>query len=123
MYVFSQGQIFIIFLILGLCIGSIFDFFRALRKTFKTPDFLTIIEDIIFMAIVGILIVNTLIITNHGQLRFYIILAVLFGTFFYFLTISKIVMIILQQIMKFCKKTLFIFTFLKKLCPKKKDFK
>lgn len=50
MYTFSQGQIFIVFLIIGLCIGIFFDFFRALRKTFKTPDFATFIEDIIFMA-------------------------------------------------------------------------
>lgn len=52
MYIFSQGQIFIIFLILGLSIGIIFDIFRAIRKTFKTSDFLTTIEDIIFMAII-----------------------------------------------------------------------
>lgn len=52
MYTFSQVQIFIIFLIIGLCIGILFDLFRALRKTFKTPDFITYIEDITFMACV-----------------------------------------------------------------------
>lgn len=52
MYTFSQVQIFIIFLIIGLCIGILFDLFRALRKTFKTPDFITYIEDITFMAFV-----------------------------------------------------------------------
>lgn len=52
MYVFSQGQIFIIFLILGLSIGLIYDFFRAMRQIFKTSDLITTIEDIIFMAII-----------------------------------------------------------------------
>lgn len=50
MYAFSQGQIFTVFLIIGLCLGIFFDIFRALRKTFLTPDFVTYIEDIIFMA-------------------------------------------------------------------------
>ena len=77
MYAFSQGEIFIIFLIIGLTIGIFFDFFRALRKTFKTPDFVTCLEDIVFMAIAGILIVNTLLLVNNGQLRFYIIIAIL----------------------------------------------
>lgn len=123
MYVFSQGQIFILFLILGLCIGVIFDIFRASRKTFRTSDFVTAIEDIIFMAIVGILLVNTLILTNHGEIRFYIILAVLFGISFYFLTISKICRMILQEMMKICKKILFFPIFFKKMVQKKKDFK
>lgn len=51
MYLFSQGQIFIIFLIIGLCVGTLFDFFRAIRKTFNTPDLATLIEDIVFMAL------------------------------------------------------------------------
>ncbi len=123
MYVFSQGQIFIIFLVLGLCIGILFDIFRALRKTFKTSDFITTMEDILFMAIVGLLIVNSLILTNHGQIRFYIILAVLFGTSFYFLTISKICMILLQNFLKIFKKILFFPLFFKKVRPKKKDFR
>ncbi len=123
MYVFSQGQIFIVFFILGLCIGMIFDIFRAFRKTFKTPDFITSIHDMIFVAIVGILVVNTLILTNHGQIRFFIILAILFGIFFYFLTISKICIIILQECMKFFKKLFFFLIFLKNLCLKKKDSK
>jgi len=123
MYVFSQGQIFIIFIILGMCIGVIFDFFRSSRKIFKTSDFMTSIEDIIFMAIVGILLVNTLILTNNGQIRFYIIIAVFLGISFYFLTISKICIIILQEVMKFFKKVLFFPIFLKKVCFKKKDFK
>ncbi len=122
MYTFSQGQVFILFLILGLCIGVFFDFFRALRKTFKTSDFITYIEDIIFMLVVGILLVNSLILLNHGQIRFFIIIALLFGIMFYSLTISKICFIIFQIWMKFCKKILFFPIFIKKNLRKKKDF-
>lgn len=122
MSTFSQGQIFILFLILGLCIGTFFDFFRALRKTFKTSDFITHIEDIIFMLLVGILLVNSLIVLNGGQLRFFIILAILFGMTFYFLTISKISFIFFQILMKFFKKILYFPIFFKNIQQKKKDF-
>ena len=113
MYTFSQGQVFIVFLIIGLCIGSLFDFFRAIRKNFKTSDFVTYVQDIIFMALVGILIVNTLIIVNNGQIRFYVILAVFVGLSFYFVTISKICFMIFQIFLKCCKKILFILNFFK----------
>lgn len=123
MYSFSQGQIFIIFLIIGLCIGMFFDLFRAFRKTFKTPDWITYLQDIIFMAFVGILIVNSLILVNNGEIRFYIILAILFGLSFYFLTISKLCVIIFQMFMKFFKKIVFFPFFLKNIWQKKKDFR
>ena len=122
MYAISQCQIFIIFLIIGLCTGIFFDFFRALRKTFKTSNFVTNIEDVIFISIVGIFTINTLIIVNNGQIRFYILLAIIFGITFYFLTISKICFKIFQILMKFCKKILFFPIFLKKF-KKKEDFR
>ena len=122
MYNFSQGHIFILFLILGLCFGLIFDFFRALRKNFKTSDFITYLEDIIFMLIVGILLVNSLILLNHGQIRFFIFLALFFGITFYFLTISKICLIIFQILIRFCKKVLFFPIFFKNILQKKNDF-
>ena len=122
MYTFSQGQVFIIFLIIGLIIGIIFDFFRASRKVFKTSDFLTYIEDIIFMAIAGILVVNNLILINNGEIRFFILLAILFGTTLYFITISRIFLKIFQFFMKIIKKILFFPVFFKKILNKKKDF-
>ncbi len=123
MYTFSQGQIFILFFIIGLCIGILFDFFRALRKSFKTPDLVTLIQDIIFMALAGILVMNSLILVNHGQIRFFIILAILFGISFYFLTISKICFMIFQILIKFFKKILFFPIFLKNILRKTKDFR
>ena len=46
MYNFSQEQVFIFFFIIGIIIGCIFDFFKVLRKSFKSSDIITFIEDI-----------------------------------------------------------------------------
>lgn len=52
---YTQGQIFILFFLLGIVIGSIYDIFRVIRKNFKTSDFVNQIEEIIFVRIVRIL--------------------------------------------------------------------
>ena len=51
MYNFSQEQVFIFFFIIGIIIGIIFDIFKVLRKSFKTPDIITFIEDLIFIVL------------------------------------------------------------------------
>ena len=45
----SQIGIFLIYLIAGVLICLLYDIFRALRKTVKTPDLVTYIEDTIFL--------------------------------------------------------------------------
>ena len=44
----NQAYLFLIFIINGIIIGVLFDFFRILRKTIKTKDAITYIQDILF---------------------------------------------------------------------------
>lgn len=44
----NQANLFLIFTINGVIIGLLFDFFRILRRSFNTKDFVTYIEDILF---------------------------------------------------------------------------
>ncbi len=46
--ILNQSYVFIIFIINGLIIGILFDLFRILRKSFKTTNTITYIEDILF---------------------------------------------------------------------------
>lgn len=104
MYNFSQEQIFILFFVIGLIISIIFDFFRAIRKNFKTSDFATLIEDIVFLGITSFLIIFSIIKINGGEVRFYIFLAIFFGILLYSLTISNLCVIIFNVIVRICKK-------------------
>lgn len=128
MYNFSQEQIFMFFFIIGIIIGILFDIFKVLRKSFKTSDFITFIEDLIFLLISGILIISGILKLNGGEIRFFLFLGIFFGILSYILTISNLCVIILYAFVKICKK---IFNFpiscLKKIfmCLKsaiKKDF-
>lgn len=125
MYNFTQEQIFLIFSIIGFFIGILFDVFRVLRKSFKTPDFITIIQDIIFVIISGIIIICNIVKINNGEIRLYIFIAIFIGMLIYSLTISKICVIILYEFVKICKKILLFPTFCcKKILKRqnKKDF-
>lgn len=104
MYNFSQEQIFIFFFIIGIIIGIIFDIFRVIRKSFKTPDILTFIEDFIFLGVTSILIIFSIIKLNGGEVRFYLFLGIFVGILIYSLTISNLCVIILYVFVNICKK-------------------
>ena len=49
----DQAYLFLIFIANGIIIGILFDFFRILRKTFKTSDMITYVEDLLFWILTG----------------------------------------------------------------------
>ncbi len=85
----SQGYLFLIFILVGITIGILFDIFRILRRTFKTSDFVTYIQDILFWLLSGIILIYSIFIFNNGELRAYIFLSIFIGIITYILTISK----------------------------------
>lgn len=105
---FSQEQVFVFFLIIGVIIGILFDIFRVLRKNFKTPDMITFIQDISFFLLSGILILYSIIKLNNGEIRFFLFLGIFFGILIYSLTISKLCVIILSVFVRICKKIVLI---------------
>ena len=109
---YTQGQLFIFFFIIGMCIGIIYDIFRVIRKNFKTKDFVTQIEDVIFLIFCGALTLISIIELNNGEVRFYLFIAIFFGILLYFLTFRKVCVIIIIVIVKFCKN---LFKFILKI--------
>jgi spore cortex biosynthesis protein YabQ len=104
----SQAFLFGIFIVNGLIIGIIFDFFRILRRSFKTGSVLTSLEDIIFWIIVGAIVLYSIFTFNNGEIRGYMFLGISLGIAFYMFTISSFIIKINVKIIKFIKKILFI---------------
>lgn len=118
----NQTYLFIIFILNGFLIGILFDIFRIFRKSFKTSDFLTSIEDIIFWILTAFIILYSVFKFNNGRLRAFIFVGIAFGVFIYILAFSKIFIKINLYIIKLVKKifhylviipTTFIFKILK----------
>lgn len=100
----NQAYLFGIYFICGAIIGIFFDLFRILRRSFKTPDIITYIEDLIFGIFTGIFLISVIFILSNGELRFYIFLALILGLSAYLLTISKSIIKISVKIITTVKK-------------------
>ena len=56
----NQAYLFLVFSLTGVVIGVLFDFFRILRRSIKTSNTITYIEDILFWILTGILILYSI---------------------------------------------------------------
>lgn len=105
--VYHQLFNLIAFALTGITIGILFDIFRIIRKSFKTPDFVTYIEDIIFWILTGLILLFTIFTFNNGEIRIYIFVGLILGLCLYILTLSKYFIGISVTILKFIKKILY----------------
>ena len=72
----NQANLFIIFSLVGVVIGLLFDAFRILRKVYSTNDILTCIEDFLFWILTGIVIIYSMYRFCDGELRFFMIIGI-----------------------------------------------
>lgn len=100
----NQAYIFLMFIINGILLGIIFDMFRVSRRSFKTSDMVTYIEDIAFWIISGVITLYFIFFFNNGQIRLYIFLGIILGVAFYILTLSKYFIKINVAIIGFIKE-------------------
>lgn len=85
----SQVGIFVLYLLAGVVICLLYDIFRALRRTVKTSDFGTYIEDIIFWILVAIFLIYLIFVINSGKIRFFMFAAIGLGGIAYYFTLSN----------------------------------
>ncbi len=106
--VYEQIFNLFIFICTGMVIGIVFDIFRIIRKSFKTPDFVTYIEDILFWILTGFILLFSIFAFNNGELRLYIFLALILGLVIYLLTISKYFIKISVKFLTFIKNITYV---------------
>ena len=99
----NQAYLFLIFIINGILIGFLFDIFRIIRKTFKTADLTTYIQDIVFWIAAGIMTLAFIFYYNNGEIRFYVFLGIILGVTIYILTISKYIIKASVKIINYIK--------------------
>ena len=79
----KEFNVFLVFVLIGLIISVLFDIFRILRRVYKTPDFVTIIEDIAFWIISGTILLSGIFIINEGKIRAYLFIGLFAGILLY----------------------------------------
>ena len=107
---FFNGQLglFLMYMAGGILICLIYDIFRALRKSIRTSDMITYLEDVFFFIIVLIFLIYLIFIVNDGNIRGFIFIALILGGICYYFTFSKYFMKVSISIFTFSKKILII---------------
>ena len=96
----NQAYLLLVFTLTGVVIGLLFDFFRILRKSIKTPNFVTYIEDILFWILTGLLVLYNIWYFNDGEIRIYMFLGIILGVLIYMSTLSKAIIYLFSKILQ-----------------------
>ena len=102
----NQAYLFLVFSLTGVAIGILFDLFRILRRSIKTANIVTYIEDILFWILTGILILYNIWYFNNGEIRIYMFLGIIIGVLIYMSTLSNILVKIFTKILSATIKVL-----------------
>lgn len=100
----NQAHLFLIFCINGIIIGLLFDFFRILRRSFKTHDIVTCLQDVLFWILTGFILLYSIFTFNNGEIRLFMFLGVILGCILYILCLSSYIIKINVTIITFFKK-------------------
>lgn len=100
----NQAYLFLVFVINGIIIGLLFDFFRILRRSFKTSDIITYIQDILFWIFTGFILLYSIFTFANGEIRLFMFLGVFFGCLLYMLFFSNYLIKINVKIILFIKR-------------------
>ena len=102
--VYNQLFCLIVFIFTGIAIGILFDIFRILRKSFKTVDFITYLQDILFWVLAGCIMLFSIFTFNDGEIRSYVWIGIILGVIIYMLSIIKVIKKILSYPISIIKK-------------------
>lgn len=103
----TQLYTFFNFILTGVVIGILFDIFRILRKSFKTLDLITYVQDFIFLILTGIIMLYSIFTFNNGEIRGYVIIGVFLGIMIYILLLSKYFINIMVKFISLIKKVVY----------------
>ena len=102
----NQAYLFLVFSMTGVVIGMLFDFFRILRRSIKTSNIITYIEDVLFWILTGLLILYNIWYFNDGEIRIFMFLGIIMGVLIYMSTISSILIKIFTKLLRAILKVL-----------------
>jgi spore cortex biosynthesis protein YabQ len=108
----SQLYTFIITIATGILLGVLFDCYRVLRGTFRPRAVMTWVTDLLYWLIATVIVFLALVVSNWGELRFYVFLGIVSGVILYYRLLSLYAIRLFLAIVRLVKG---IITLLKKI--------
>jgi len=88
-YTIGQGSVFVWMAFAGMLIGLLYDLFRLLRCLFRAGTLASLLLDCMWGVLSGGVLAVMLVIANRGEIRLYVLLAVLAGFVLYWAAASR----------------------------------
>lgn len=102
----EQVSVFWKALWLGMILGCLYDFFRITRLAFLLSSLFVLMEDLLFFLLSSLILFNFLLQSNQGQIRYFILVGVVFGWAAYYFTLGRLVMGLAARCIHLIKKLL-----------------
>jgi len=99
----SQFSIFLSTVATGITLGVLFDFYRVLRGTFRPKVLITWVTDLLYWLIATAIVFIALVLSNWGELRFYVFLGIISGVGLYYRLLSLYVIRLFTGMIKLTK--------------------
>lgn len=110
MYIVTEQLIdFLQFVLIGVILSIIFDFFRAYRGYRKVSNVMVVIQDIIYFLIVTLIIIFAIIRILDSNIRLYVFIAIILGISTYISLLSKYVIKLYDAFFKVISEIISIF--------------
>lgn len=101
----SQVTTFLITITTGILLGVLFDGYRVLRGTFNPKVLTTWFTDLLYWLLATVIVFFALVISNWGELRFYVFLGIISGVVFYYRLLSLYTIRLFSVVIRLIKKT------------------
>jgi spore cortex biosynthesis protein YabQ len=99
----SQFSTFLTTIATGITLGVVFDCYRVLRGTYRPKVLMTWVTDLLYWLIATVIVFIALVISNWGELRFYVFLGILSGLGLYYRLLSLYVIRLFSGVIKLIK--------------------
>ena len=99
----SQLSTFLTTIATGITLGIVFDCYRVLRGTYRSKVLVTWVTDLLYWLIATIIVFIALVISNWGELRFYVFLGIISGVGLYYRLLSLYVIRLFSATIKLIK--------------------
>lgn len=97
----QQTRSFLVSLLLGGLLAALYDVFRILRRALPSPPALVAVQDVLYLALSGVVVFNFLVTHNAGQIRIFLLAGTAFGAVIYACTLGRLVMAAAEKIIAF----------------------
>ena len=101
----EQAKTFLIIGATGIMLGILFDIYRILRLRFRPHWVITTVADLMYCLLAAAVAFAALLISNWGEFRFYVVIALVSGVFFYYRLASRYVMKLIVVLFKLVANT------------------